>query len=510
MHGVVLRDVGNRALYGELSETQLWEQMDKEWGFCLSQDLCPVWLSEFGADRNNPKEMMWFERMCRYLAHRDVDFAYWPLNVGQKPGGGGDESYGFLANDWTPRWCDPRLRMLSELLPRPPVQGPAAPTGDDGKAYALRRSLPTLEQLRARSSGSGSVPRPSGPRWVRDDRKEVVVAAEPYPWAGVLPGPLLPWPGTAVSYAKATAPKDICPARFKWEAFHGVDVDAGMNSGEVRGPLDAVKRECIQGGHGGFVLYKGVGYMRRAHAEDLEERRSQATSASVLFIPQEVRLCALWSVEKLSATSGDVESSAHGEVVHIPEAGVVLTEWCQRKCVEESLAGFELWPHKPGWARLFPTVGALGALGAPAGPAQAGHVPNDDSCREVHMLQPTLVRIGLKTFRGYDAFPGCDAAVMKNASFVQCRERCLKDGFGGFVMSEGTAYFRTASAASLEEHLEKSGSQVVTYILTAQEVLESSGTSSRSELLEKLVPKLFRPASIDVEAEPRPPERTPL
>mmetsp|Transcript_11175 Transcript_11175/g.25007 ORF Transcript_11175/g.25007 Transcript_11175/m.25007 type:complete len:844 (+) Transcript_11175:30-2561(+) len=500
--------VGNRALYGELSETQLWEQMDKEWGFCLSQDLCPVWLSEFGADRNNPREMMWFERMCRYLAHRDVDFAYWPLNVGQKPGGCGDESYGFLANDWTPHWFDPRLRMLSELLPRPPLQGPAAPTGDDGKAYALKRTLPTLEQLRTRSCGS--VPRPSGPRWVRDNRKDVVVAAEPHPWSGVLPGPLLPWPGTTACYVKAAEPKDICPARYKWEAYHSMDVDAGMNSGEARGPLDHLKQVCIEGGHGGFVLYKGVGYMRRAHAEDLEERRSKSTSASVLFVPQEVRLCAVWSVERVSAAH--VAPLDEGEVVHIPEAGAVLTEWCQRKCVEESLPGFELWPNKPGRARLFPAAaanqlgskGSTGAALASASTAQAGHHPKDDDAaddvREVHRLQSTLVRIGLKTFPGYDVFPGCNVAVMKNASFMQCRERCLKDGFGGFVVSEGTAYFRTACSSSLEEHLEKAGTNVTTYILTAEEAIEAKG-----ELLEKLLPKLWRPASLDEEG-----ARTPL
>ena len=40
-------------MYGEMSPSELWEQMDSEFGKCLDQGLCPIWLSEFGADLDN-------------------------------------------------------------------------------------------------------------------------------------------------------------------------------------------------------------------------------------------------------------------------------------------------------------------------------------------------------------------------------------------------------------------------------------------------------------------------
>ncbi|CAJ1335270.1 unnamed protein product [Effrenium voratum] len=130
--------VGSRSLYGEMSEELLEQQMDQDFGFCLNEDICPVWLSELGADLSSG-ELDWFLKVCKYLEKRDVDFAYWPLNVGPKPGGSDDEAYGILTNDWQPRWADRRLQALRRLCPQPSVP---------------RKSLPARRALAAACTGT--------------------------------------------------------------------------------------------------------------------------------------------------------------------------------------------------------------------------------------------------------------------------------------------------------------------------------------------------------------------
>ena len=66
--------------------------MDQDFGFCLDEDICPVWLSELGCALD--RELHWFQAVCGYLEKKQVDFAYWPLNVGPKPGGSDDERLG--------------------------------------------------------------------------------------------------------------------------------------------------------------------------------------------------------------------------------------------------------------------------------------------------------------------------------------------------------------------------------------------------------------------------------
>lgn len=96
----------------------LKDQMELEWGTLLDQDVVPVWISEFGAAANIDEEMLWLQDFVTILKHYDADWAYWPLNVGPKPGGEGDEGYGMLAKDWTPPTAgsDRRLELVQSIM----------------------------------------------------------------------------------------------------------------------------------------------------------------------------------------------------------------------------------------------------------------------------------------------------------------------------------------------------------------------------------------------------------
>lgn len=123
----VLRSLGiiARRNYGDLSPLELRAQALQEWGCVLESAACPVWVSEFGANLGDPEEMRWLQDFVEVLKFFDADWAYWPLNVGQKPGTregdpGSDEIYGMLLPDWTPKAAgDRRLELLGRagLIP---------------------------------------------------------------------------------------------------------------------------------------------------------------------------------------------------------------------------------------------------------------------------------------------------------------------------------------------------------------------------------------------------------
>lgn len=137
----------NRSNYGDLSgsglcrkrlplgDCPLLAQMKQEWGFAVEANLCPVWVSEFGAALSRPNEMHWLERFVTCLAVLDADWCWWPLFAedGSKPGGEGPEVYGTLTEKWTPKaTVDPRLELLEQigLEPSPYVRGLQAASAD--------------------------------------------------------------------------------------------------------------------------------------------------------------------------------------------------------------------------------------------------------------------------------------------------------------------------------------------------------------------------------------------
>merc|ERR1711924_176562 len=92
------------ANYGDMSRDSLAKELDSQWAYLLKAGTCPVWVSEFGTGPEpGSYDLQFFEKFVEFLGSADADFAYWPLNVGPKPGAGGDESYGMLTPEWTPK-----------------------------------------------------------------------------------------------------------------------------------------------------------------------------------------------------------------------------------------------------------------------------------------------------------------------------------------------------------------------------------------------------------------------
>jgi len=152
--------------YGDMDRERLREQLQSEWGDILDSGTCPVWVSEFGADLSNPEEVGWLRDFTSLLAEKDVDWAYWPLNVGPKPGCGEDEAYGVLDARWRPKAnSDLRLDLLREAGLKPAERrgeeaaagsAPAASSGllrqRSGSAPDMRRLMAGKDPLRGVSS----------------------------------------------------------------------------------------------------------------------------------------------------------------------------------------------------------------------------------------------------------------------------------------------------------------------------------------------------------------------
>ncbi len=104
--------VSKGPLYSELGTEALRQTLDKEWGFVSEPGqfyTAPVWVSEFGAARDNASELdkAWFRDLITYMIDKDLDFAYWPLN---------HESYGLVSADWSKTldddWRIPEMKRL--------------------------------------------------------------------------------------------------------------------------------------------------------------------------------------------------------------------------------------------------------------------------------------------------------------------------------------------------------------------------------------------------------------
>lgn len=143
--------------YGDMGPEELAKQVRQEWGCVLEADLCPVWVSEFGADAGNADEMQWLKAFTQTLADSDADWAYWPLNVGPKPSCGSDEAYGILAPDWRPKDAgDKRLELLKQIglasKTPPSVPGLSAPIPESH----MRTSQQLLKPTNDRADGAGA------------------------------------------------------------------------------------------------------------------------------------------------------------------------------------------------------------------------------------------------------------------------------------------------------------------------------------------------------------------
>jgi endoglucanase len=109
--------------YASLS--QLWDQ---DWGYITADPskpyAAPVWLGEFGTcnyrddcvlDTTPGSQGQWFSSLVRYIAERNLGWAYWSANGTQSTSG--TRAYGKL--DWygylQPSWDTPYERLESSL-----------------------------------------------------------------------------------------------------------------------------------------------------------------------------------------------------------------------------------------------------------------------------------------------------------------------------------------------------------------------------------------------------------
>jgi len=99
-------------LYAHLADSYFYLQItfDHKWAFALDEGhpyTAPVWLGEFGqATRGR-----YWKHLMSYMATRDLDFAYWPLNGDKLSTGYFDKSGQWIDFD-SPRWEDEAFGML--------------------------------------------------------------------------------------------------------------------------------------------------------------------------------------------------------------------------------------------------------------------------------------------------------------------------------------------------------------------------------------------------------------
>lgn len=410
--------LSNKSLYGEMEHSVLEQQLDLEWGFCLDQDLCPVWLSEFGANVEQDFDRAWFEKMCLYLECKDVDFAYWPLNVGPKPGSNENEAYGLLTNDWQPRWWDARVQALRRLCPDSSKAQPAPP-------------LPV--------KGSFASP-----------------AMAPHPWCAPLPGPLVSWNEGVAFFRK------LPRAKFLWHEQVGYEPEQGGGSAMWVSDLEAAKKECVGQGFGGFVFRDNYAYMCNLPSKEL---RTRATPSKVpltsLFTVEEIRLCAVWSSS--TANEPTDEDPGFGALLLMMGEEQAVHEVCKKTCERDGYLGFGLLKKQPGFVRFF-----FDCL-----PQETGSGNNESP---VHMLDRFPVCVGLERFPLQDAFPGSDSRMIWSANLAECRQICLEEGFGGFAMYGGYSFFRTASPEVLRVNLVPAGATDF-YVLTVEPLISEESVS---------------------------------
>jgi len=99
-------------VFAHMLPTYWWmeKHLDRLWGFALEEGLsftAPVWMGEFGVD---VRGQYWLN-FVRYLATRDIDFAYWAIN-GIKFSEGWINGYGEFTLYDEPEWTNESFGLL--------------------------------------------------------------------------------------------------------------------------------------------------------------------------------------------------------------------------------------------------------------------------------------------------------------------------------------------------------------------------------------------------------------
>ncbi|MBD72379.1 hypothetical protein CMK21_20005, partial [Candidatus Poribacteria bacterium] len=80
----------------------------------LTNKPVPLWISEMGAGPNDQPKFL--TSMCRYIQERELNWAWWPLNVGKKPNSEEIETWGLVNSDWNKSLDDWRLKLIQQLM----------------------------------------------------------------------------------------------------------------------------------------------------------------------------------------------------------------------------------------------------------------------------------------------------------------------------------------------------------------------------------------------------------
>jgi endoglucanase len=122
-----------------------FDQMHRNGGYILRDEIAPLWIGEFGTDTRSLANFglapgggdaaVWWGNFQAWLTEHDVDWCWWALNATQPKGTipvanrhrsdwGDAEGYGLLAPDWH-GVADPQvLDILKQMIP--PRAGPGA------------------------------------------------------------------------------------------------------------------------------------------------------------------------------------------------------------------------------------------------------------------------------------------------------------------------------------------------------------------------------------------------
>jgi endoglucanase len=113
-------------------------KLDGNFGFVVNPGMpytAPLWLGEFGIGHNDTANA-WWSCMREYMAAKDFDWAYWPLNGTQGPGynrvAGKEESFGVLNMTWDAPANPAHLSQLQALQAASPTGGSGGTGGTAG------------------------------------------------------------------------------------------------------------------------------------------------------------------------------------------------------------------------------------------------------------------------------------------------------------------------------------------------------------------------------------------
>ena len=109
---------GNLSRFSSRPYPSFAEEMQKNWGFIVEENIAPVWIGEMGAPSSpGDGDKHYWKNLLRYLDEMDSDFGYWAINP-RKPHQNEHERYSLVMDDWETIVDDYRLQGMFKLMKR--------------------------------------------------------------------------------------------------------------------------------------------------------------------------------------------------------------------------------------------------------------------------------------------------------------------------------------------------------------------------------------------------------